>query len=107
MQDGLCYIQYNDNTLYAFPDLSCDEGVLLPSFTTTTRQVYYLFNGHYVLSRQSSVSSYDTSYSSYVAHISHNMGSFAIDINSLVLPATLFVLAFFSVIFHWFNRLRG
>lgn len=107
MQDGLCYIQYNNDTIYGFPDLTCSDGDLLPEFTSTTRQIYRLFNGKYQLSQVSSINNYSSNYSSYIAHISTGMDRYSIDINFLVLPATLFVLALFSVIYHWFIRLRG
>lgn len=108
MQDGICYIQYNANTIYAFPNLNCSEGALLPSFSSTDRWTYYLYNGKYVLSNKQSVSnSTYNSYSTYVSHISHNQERYAIDLNYLILPATILVLAFFSIIYKWFIRLRG
>lgn len=107
MEDGLCYIRYNSDTFYAFPDLSCTEGSILPTFTTTTRQVYRLFNDRLELSQVSSIDSSFNNYSSYITHISSGLDGPIISPNSLVLPAALFVLAFFSVIYHWFIRLRG
>lgn len=107
MQDGLCYIQYNANTLYAFPDLRCTEGSLLPQYSNTTRETYYIYNGKPVLSNRSTVSWSNGQYSSYIAHISQGYERYYIDVNYLILPATLVMLCFFAVIYRWFVRLRG
>lgn len=107
MSDGTCYIQYNSDTIYAFPDLSCTENSILPTFNTTTRQVYILSNGKYILTRSDNISYNSLYYTDYVSHISSELDRFAIDTNFLILPASLFVLAFFSIIYHWFIRLRG
>lgn len=108
MQDGICYIQYNANTIYAFPDLNCNEGSLLPSFTSTNRWTYYVYNGRYVLSNKQAISQQGSGqYSTYVSHVYHGEGSYAFDANSLILPASIFVCAFFWVIYKWFIRLRG
>lgn len=108
MRDGLCYIQYNANTVYAFPNLSCTEGNLLPTYTSTIRETYYLYNGRFVLSnRQTVTNNYGNSYDTYISHISSGKVDYAFDANFLILPATLLILAFFSVIYKWFIRLRG
>lgn len=108
MQDGLCYIQYNSNTIYAFPNLSCTEGNLLPSYTSTVRETYYIYGGRYILSnRQTVTSTGGGNYSSYVSHIANNQSFYALDFNYLILPATLFVLALWSCIYKWFIRMRG
>lgn len=108
MEDGLCYIQYNANTIYAFPSLSCTEGHNLPSYTSTTRQTYYIYQGKYILSNSETVNcSTNCPYRTYIAHISSNQEHYGLDINYLILPATLIVLVFCSVIYRWFIRLRG
>lgn len=108
MQDGLCYIQYNSNTIYAFPNLTCNEGSYLPSYTNTVRETYYIYEGRYVLSnRQNITSTSGGNYTNYISHVANNQEYYAIDINSVILPATLFVLAFMSVVYRWFIRLRG
>lgn len=108
MQDGLCYIQYNANTIYAFPNLSCTEGNLLPSYTSTVRETYYIYQGRYVLSnRQNIQSTGGGNYSTYISHVAKNQNFYAFDFNSLILPASLFVLAFCTCIYRWFIRLRG
>lgn len=108
MDNGTCYIQYNSNTLYAFPNLTCHEGDLLPSYSSTIRETYYIYNGRIVLSnRQTITSNIGGSYSNYVSHIWGNKVDYSLDANYLVLPATLFVLAFFWIIYKWFIRLRG
>lgn len=108
MQDGICYIQYNANTIYAFPNLHCNEGDLLPSYTSTARWTYYVYNGRYVLSnKQTHENNYNQAYGTYVSHIYHGSLGSAFDPNYLVLPATILVVAFFSIIYRWFIRLRG
>lgn len=108
MDNGTCYIQYNSNTLYAFPNLTCNEGDLLPSYSSTVRETYYIYNGRIVLSnRQTVTSNTGGAYRDYVSHIWGNKVEYSLDVNYLVLPATLFVLAFFWIIYKWFIRLRG
>lgn len=108
MENGLCYIYYNSNTIYAFPDLNCTDGVLLPSFSSTTRQTYYLYDGKAVLSNISTVSSSQyNNYSTYVAHIATGDRLEFVSRGVFVLPAVLIMLCFFAVIYRWFIRLRG
>lgn len=108
MDEGLCYIYNNSTTLYAFPDLSCSEGSPLPSFSNTTRQIYYLYDGKAVHSRTDSVSwGVGSNYSSYIAHIATGDRLEFVPLGYFILPATLFVLCFFAVIYKWFVRLRG
>lgn len=108
MENGLCYIYYNSNTIYAFPDLSCNDGSLLPAFTSTTRQTYYLYDGKAVLSNISSISnsSYNN-YSTYVAHIATGDRLEFVSRGTFVLPGVLIMLCFFALIYRWFVRLRG
>lgn len=108
MQDGTCYIQYNSNTLYGFPNLSCTEGATLPTYSSTVRETYYIYNGRIVLSnRQNITSSSGGSYRDYVSHIWGNKVEYSLDANYLILPATILVVAFFWIIYKWFIRLRG
>lgn len=107
MQDGECYVQSSSTTIYAFPDLSCDEGSPMPSTINAVRDTYYSYNGRLVFSNRQRLNSNYEQYGGYIAHINHNTSLYWLDYNSLVLPATLFVLAFMSVIYKWFIRLRG
>lgn len=108
MDNGTCYIQYNANTIYAFPNLSCTEGSTMPSFSSTIRETYYIYNGKIVLSnRQNITSTSSQSYSTYVSHLWGNKMDNSLDVNYLVLPATILVVAFFWIIYKWFIRLRG
>lgn len=108
MDNGTCYIQYNASTLYGFPNLDCTEGNLLPSYSSTVRETYYIYNGKIVLSnRQTITSTSGGSYRDYVSHIWGNKVDYSLDANYLVLPATILMVAFFGIIYKWFIRLRG
>lgn len=108
MNDGTCYIQYNASTIYGFPNLSCTEGSTVPTFSSTVRETYYIYNGRIVLSnRQTVTNTSGTSYNNYVSHIWGNKVEYSLDANYLVLPATILVVAFFWIIYKWFIRLRG
>lgn len=104
MTDGLCYVYQSSNTIYAYPDLSCTDGELLPDYNATTRETYYITGGRLV---KSSSSTHNNNYGSnnYVAHIYH--GESFLDYNSLILPCTAFVICFMLIIYRWFFRLRG
>lgn len=108
MENGLCYILYNSSTIYAFPELHCSEGSILPSFSSTTRQTYYLHDGKPYLSNSTTItnSGYNN-YSSYVAHIATGDRYEFVGLGSFLLPAVLIMLCFFAVIYRWFIRLRG
>lgn len=108
MNAGTCYIYNNSSTIYAFPDLNCSDGSPLPTFSTTTRQTYYLYDGKAVYSRSDSVSwGTGSSYSTYIAHIATGDRLEFVPLGYFVLPSVLIMLCFFSVIYHWFIRLRG
>ena len=107
MENGLCYILYNSSTIYAFPDLSCSEGSVLPSFSSTTRQTYYLYDGKPYLSNISTITNSYNNYSTYVAHVSNGDRYQFVGLGDFLLPAVLIMLCFFAVIYRWFIRLRG
>lgn len=108
MTDGECYIQYNATTIYGFPQLNCSEGSTLPSFNSTRRETFYIYNGQLVKSRVETLNNqFGSQYTDYVAHINHNTSNYRLDFNYLILPATLLVLCFFFCIYKWFIRLRG
>lgn len=103
---GTCYIHNNANTIYAFPDLTCNEGSLLPSFTSTTRQTYYLYDGKAVYSSRTTVNNTGGSYSQYIAHVATGDRFQFVPLGYTLIAAVLIVLAFFGIIFNWFKRLR-
>lgn len=101
MPSNECYIYYNENIIYSFPQLTCTEGSSLPSYTSTIRDTYIYRMGRFVKTRSETITE---DYSSYIAHLTIPS---SLDLNYLVLPAVILVIAFFSCIYHWFLRLRG
>lgn len=101
MPSNECYIYYNEDTFYSFPQLTCTEGSPLPSYNSTLRDTYIYRMGRFVKTRSEIITE---DYSGYIAHLSSPL---SLDLNYLVLPAVILVLAFFSCIYHWFLRLRG
>lgn len=106
MSDGVCYYISDSNTIYAFPNLQCSDGSSFPNVSNQTRETYRLIGGRYVLTRSDWVGTNYQDLSSYVAHVWHG-DSYYLDINSLILPATLLMICFFYIIYKWFIRLRG
>ena len=101
MPSNECYIYYNENIIYSFPQLTCTEGGSLPSYSSTIRDTYIYRLGRFIKTRSETITD---DYSSYVTHLTT---PFSFDLNILVLPATIIVCLFFSCIYHWFLRLRG
>lgn len=102
MEDGQRYVVYSQNILYYLPNASCSEGSSIV-LNNTPYTVVYNVNGNWLKGSSGTTSSYSSN--SYICHVWNNSQSY--NQNYLVLPAVLVVLAFFSVIFHWFLRLRG
>lgn len=105
MQTDNCYVYYDKDTLYVFPSLVCTDGGQLPGFVSTTRDTYSISRGRLIKTESASVNYSDFDYSPYVVHVYH--GESFLDFNYLVLPCTLLVICFFTVIYKWFIRLRG
>lgn len=105
MNDGECFIYYNADTIYSFPELNCNESSTIPEFSTTIRNKYFLSSDGYVHLSTSDIIPANSLTEDYVTHVYH--GQFLGDHSSFLLPGTLIILAFFIVIYKWFIRLRG
>lgn len=103
--EGTCFSYGSNNILYTFPSLNCTNGSYIPSFNTTERKTYNSRNGKLYLTRIETVSY--NSVSSYIVYNFDSVSYNALDINYLILPCTLIVLALFAVIYRWFFRLRA
>ena len=102
MEDGQRYVVYSQNTLYYLPNATCSEGSSIV-LNNTPYSVVYNVNGNWLKGGSGTTSSYNSN--TYTCNVWNNSQSY--NQNYLVLPSVLVVLAFFSVIFHWFLRLRG
>ena len=106
LPDGICYTIQNATTLYTYPDLPCTEGGTLPSFSNRTRDTYIRGdNGIYVLSSRTTTSNtIGTTLS--VTHLWNSDWWNLIHPQHYVLPATLLIICFFSLILKMFMGVR-
>ena len=102
MSDGDIYVLDSQNSLYRLPNFNCSEGDTVTLSDTPAIQYVYL-NGHLISSGSTTLTSFPNS--DYICHIYNDSILYTPD--SMILPATLIMLCFFSIIFHWFLRLRG
>lgn len=103
MHNGDRYVIYSANTLYRLPSSTCTEGSTVNLSNTSVNRVY-LVNGQWQYGDFYTTGNYNST--SYVCHV-WNEVSPKYDVNFLILPATLLVMAFFYIIYKWFIRLRG
>lgn len=102
MSDGDIYVLDSQNSFYRINDIDCSEGDSITLSNTPATKFVYL-NGHLISTGSTTLSSFGSSH--YICHIYND--SILYNPNYMILPATLIMLCFFSIIFHWFLRLRG
>ena len=102
MQVGDRYVVGSQNTLYRLSNSSCVEGDSI-TLQNAVVERYFLVNGSWQASDSYVVGAYNSS--TYVCHVWDQTKTY--DVNYLILPATLFVICFFCMIYRWFIRLRG
>lgn len=104
LEDGSRYVVNSADTLYYLPNSSCSEGseITLPN-TQVIR--YRLVNNNWLASDVYTTGNIGTT--RYICHVFSDSSSPRFAPDTFVLPAVLIMLAFFSVIYHWFIRLRG
>lgn len=103
-QDGARYVVNSADTLYYLPNSSCSEG---SQITIPNTQVirYRLVNNNWLASDV-----YTTgvnSNTSYYCHVYSSDSVIKHNPDSFILPAVIIIVGFFSIIYHWFLRLRG
>lgn len=103
MQDGDRYVASSQNTLYYLPNSSCSEGDPISLSNSLVHRVYNI-NGNWVKGDLYTTSSYSNT--QYVCHVWSNSKDLY-NSNYLILPSVLIVLCFFSIVWSWYNRLRG
>lgn len=106
MELDTCYAFIDSETLWAFPELSCTDGSNFSDFGTTLRVIYKKYNGKLV-AFQKDVALYSELPVGSISYLYRKSDDYQFDVNFLILPVTLFILAFFAVIYKWFFRLRG
>lgn len=102
MEHGDAYFVNDQGVISVLPSASCSEGDSITPQNVTVKQSRFI-NGHLISGRNYTYTSYNTD--SFTCHIYD--GSIDFNPESMILPATLIMLAFFSIIYHWFLRLRG
>lgn len=102
MNSGDKYVVNSSTTLYRIPNSTCSEGDTVNLQNTQVERVY-LVNGSWVQGDVYVTGSYSNT--SYVCHVWNETQQ--LNANYVLLPAVLIVLALFSVIFKWFDRIRG
>ena len=103
-EDGARYVVNSADTLYYLPNSSCSEG---STITLNNTQVvrYRLVNNNWLASDIYTTSNYGST--SYYCHVYSKSDEIIHNPDAFILPGVLIMLCFFSVIFHWFLRLRG
>lgn len=103
-QDGARYVINSADTLYFLPNSSCSEGSSV-NLNNTNVVRYRLINGHWMASDNYQTGQYSNT--SYYCHVYSDDANINYRPDSFILPATIIVICFFSIVFHWFLRLRG
>lgn len=103
MEQGDKYVVNSQNSLYYLPHTSCSEGDSVVLNNTQVVRVYNL-DGKWRKADFYTTGNYNSN--TYICHV-WNVGSDSLNPSSVLLPAVLICLCFFSIIFSWFNRMRG
>lgn len=106
MNTGTCYVFASDSELVAFPLLSCSDGDILQLSESTTAEDYIIISGRLFKVRERSVDSSDFRDSS-VLHVWSANSQYFLDMNFALIAGVGFIICFFTILFHWFIRLRG
>lgn len=104
MNNGECFSFAGDNIYYGWPDLTCSDGDILQLSSAITRETYYKNGSRLVKVRQESIT--DDSLNGLVLY-QYSSGKVGYDLATYILPCTIFVIAFFAIIYRWFFRLRA
>ena len=106
MEKGTAYVFYDNDTLFAYGTPCGDPGSTAHLYETVARGTYFrILNGRLYKIREGYYVSNGND--EYIVHCWGDNGSYFLDYNAMLLPACLFILAFFCCIWHWFIRLRG
>lgn len=103
-EDGSRYVVSSADTLYYLPNSSCSEGSEV-TFSNTQVVRYRLVNNNWLASDVYTTGNIGNT--RYICHVYHDDTALKFSPDAFILPATIIMLAFFSVIYHWFLRLRG
>lgn len=103
LEDGQRYVVYSSDTLYGIPNSSCAEGSTVTLSNTNVIR-YKFINGKWYAQDQYNINNYGSS--SYICHVYNSYTQFH-NPSEFVLPAVIVSCLLFSVIYHWFLRLRG
>lgn len=101
MNNGDYFIIGSSDTLYKLSS-PCSVGSTVDLRNETVVR-YRLINNQWFASDNYTFGNY----SNYDYYCNQWNDTYKIDFNFLILPAVIVVLAFFSIIFRWFIRLRG
>lgn len=102
MENGDLYFINDQGVISLLPSNACVAGSYFVPQNITVKRMAFV-NGHLLPSRSYTYTSYNTdSYMclEYDGKLDYNPAD-------MILPATLIMLCFFSIIYHWFLRLRG
>ena len=102
MENGDYYFINDQGVVSLLPSNACTEGSSFTPQNITVQQMT-LINGHFLPGRNFTYTSYNTNSFTCLVYD----GSLEYNLADMILPATLIMLCFFSIIYHWFLRLRG
>lgn len=103
LQDGDRYVISAADTLYKLNNSNCSQGDSV-NIQGSTVDRYRLINGQWYASDKYTLGNYSNT--TYVCNVYNSASQFQYK-QYYILPATIIVLCLFSVIYHWFLRLRG
>ena len=103
-QDGARYVVNSADTLYYLPNSSCSEG---SQITIPNTQVirFRLVNNNWLASDVYTTG--NISNTSYYCHVYSSDSDIKHNPDSFILPGVIIMVCFFTIIYHWFLRLRG
>jgi hypothetical protein len=105
--DNICYTIANDTTIYTYPGLSCVDGSSLPLFNGRVRDTYILLNnGKYYKTLSTTNVNNITSTTTSIAHLWSSNWYNQFNPEVFVLPSTLIMLCFFSLVLKMFKGLK-
>lgn len=98
-----CYTIQNATTAYNYPNLNCTPGNTVPGATNTRRDTHILVDGQWYQTQTTTISTTNNT-SLVVAELPQPYQD--VPVRDLVLPSTLIVLAFMSIILNIFRGVR-
>ena len=92
MNNGDRYVVYSQDTLYRISNSSCSEGDTVNLNNTQVTRFRFI-NGRLIAQDVTTVGNYGTN--SYICHVWNSDYTYQLDVNYVILPATLLIFGLF------------